>query len=176
MIGKERQDSAKLSNWRPKATELGRFVSYLVGGGMDCLSQAEYDALAHGLRRGWPNRRIHALKAKALLSGSESGRGFGSVFHHHTQGLGQSPGPFFRLRSPRHAGFRLAVLRVRACQDARHRPFPGREPSLFSVRPAGGRSVWPCKINDLRAPVRCQPRPPEHWIDHSHYPCFHQDR
>lgn len=30
----------------------------------------------------WPNRRIHALKAKVLLSGSERGRGFGSVFRH----------------------------------------------------------------------------------------------
>ena len=30
-----------------------------------------------------PNRRIHALKAHALLSGSANGRGFGSVFHHH---------------------------------------------------------------------------------------------
>ena len=32
--------------------------------------------------RGWPNRRIHALKAKALLSGSDCGRRFGSRFHH----------------------------------------------------------------------------------------------
>ena len=78
MIGKGRQYSAKFSNWRPKATELGRFVSYLLWDGMDCLSQAEYDALAHGLRRGWPNRRIHAPKAEALLSGSDYGRGFGS--------------------------------------------------------------------------------------------------
>jgi hypothetical protein len=31
-----------------------------------------------------PNRRIHALKTHAVLSGSESGRGFGSVFHHQT--------------------------------------------------------------------------------------------
>ena len=85
MIGKGRQDSAKFSNWRPKATELGRFVSYLLWDGMDCLSQAEYDALAHGLRRGWPNRRIHAPKAEALLSGSDYGRGFGSVFHHQFQ-------------------------------------------------------------------------------------------
>jgi len=29
-----------------------------------------------------PNRRIHAQKTRALLSGSESGRGFGSVSHH----------------------------------------------------------------------------------------------
>lgn len=29
-----------------------------------------------------PNRRIHALKAKALLSGSGMERGFGSVFRH----------------------------------------------------------------------------------------------
>lgn len=49
---------------------------------MDCLSQAECDALAHGPRRGWPNRRILARKAKALLSGSDYVRGFGSVFHH----------------------------------------------------------------------------------------------
>src|SRR3546814_9499231 len=39
MIGKEQQDSAKFSNWRPKATEPGRFVSYAVDDGMDCLSQ-----------------------------------------------------------------------------------------------------------------------------------------
>ncbi|WP_324567848.1 hypothetical protein, partial [Ottowia sp.] len=83
MIGKVRQDSAKFSNWRPKTTELGRFVAYGVEDRMDCLSQAECDALALGLRRGWPNRRIRALKAKALLSGSDYGRGFGSVFHHH---------------------------------------------------------------------------------------------
>lgn len=31
-----------------------------------------------------PNRRIHALKAKALLSGSGMERGFGSVFHLQT--------------------------------------------------------------------------------------------
>ena len=31
-----------------------------------------------------PNRRIRAQKTRALLSGSESGRGFGSVFHHQT--------------------------------------------------------------------------------------------
>ncbi|MBX3670962.1 MAG: hypothetical protein KF778_21400 [Rhodocyclaceae bacterium] len=30
-----------------------------------------------------PNRRIRALMAQALLSGSDYGRGFGSVFHHH---------------------------------------------------------------------------------------------
>ena len=30
----------------------------------------------------WPNHRIHALKAKALPSGSDCGRGFSSVFHH----------------------------------------------------------------------------------------------
>ncbi|UZG49468.1 hypothetical protein [Caldimonas thermodepolymerans] len=32
-----------------------------------------------------PNRRIHALKAKALLSGSGMERGFGSVFRHQTR-------------------------------------------------------------------------------------------
>src|SRR5690606_13047505 len=30
----------------------------------------------------WPNLLIHALKAKALLSGSANVRGFGSVSHH----------------------------------------------------------------------------------------------
>ncbi len=30
----------------------------------------------------------HALKAEALLSSSGTGRGFGSVFRHHIQGLG----------------------------------------------------------------------------------------
>ena len=34
------------------------------------------------LLRIWPNRRIHALKAKAFLSGSENGRGFGSLIRH----------------------------------------------------------------------------------------------
>ena len=32
-----------------------------------------------------PNHRIHALKAKALLSGSGMERGFGSAFHHQHQ-------------------------------------------------------------------------------------------
>ena len=85
MIGKVRQDSAKFSNWRPKATEPGQFVSCVVEDGMDCPSQAGRDVLTHGLRRGRPNRRIDALKAGALLSGSDYGRGFGSVFHHQFQ-------------------------------------------------------------------------------------------
>lgn len=40
----------------------------------------------------WLNRRIHGLKAKALLSGSDYGRGFGSVFHQELVG-GQVPTP-----------------------------------------------------------------------------------
>ena len=47
-------------------------------------------------------------------------------------------------------------------------PISGREPSLFSVWPAGRRSGCPSEINVLRAPVRCQPRPPvEHRTCHT---------
>jgi type I restriction enzyme M protein len=35
---------------------------------------------------GQPNHRIHALKAKAIRSGSDCGRRFGSVFRHHLFG------------------------------------------------------------------------------------------
>jgi len=41
-----------------------------------------------------PNRRIHALKAKALLSGSGMERGFGSVFRHQYKGQPLSVGLF----------------------------------------------------------------------------------
>ena len=41
MIGKGRQDSAKFSNWRPKATELGRFVSYLLWDGMGWIASVK---------------------------------------------------------------------------------------------------------------------------------------
>ena len=107
-----------------------------------------------------PNRRIRALKTRGLLSGSESGRGFGSVFHHHTQGPGQSSGPFSCLKSPHHAGFWPPVLRVTISRNTRKRPLSRPEPSLFSVWPAGRRRWWSCKINNLRAPVHRQPRPP----------------
>ena len=110
--------------------------------------------------RFWPNHRIHVLKAKALLFSSDYGRGFGSVFHHHTQGPGQSPGPFSCLKSLRHAGFRPPVLRVTITQNARKRPLSPPEPSLFSVWPAGRRRWWSSKINNLRASVHRQPRPP----------------
>jgi len=40
-----------------------------------------------------PNRRIHALKAKALLSGSGMERGFGSVFRHHLPPRAARRGP-----------------------------------------------------------------------------------
>ena len=102
----------------------------------------------------------HALKAKALLSSSDCGRGFGSVFRHHTQGLGQSPGPFSWAKSSRHAGFRPPVLRAACCRNARNRPLSRPEPSLFSVWPAGRRRWGSRKINKLRVPVQRQPRPP----------------
>ena len=122
MIGKVRQDSAKFSNWRPKATELGRFVSYLVGDGMDCLSQAECDALAHGPRRGWPNRRIHAPKAEALLSGSDYGRGFGSVFHlkgqmAETGDFGPKQGTFVQATARNRTSLRLSPSPVRTSAE-----------------------------------------------------------
>lgn len=91
---------------------------------------------------------------------SESGRGFGSVFHHHIQGLGKSPGPFSCLKSPRGAGFRPPVLRAACCRNSRNRPLSLPEPSLFSVWPAGRRRCRSSKINSLRAAVHSQPRRP----------------
>ena len=77
-----------------------------------------------------------------------------------TQGLGKSPGPFSCLKSPRHAGSRLSVLRVAISRNAGNRPLSPAEPSLFSVWPAGRRRWRSSKIKDLRARVHRQPRPP----------------
>jgi len=82
---------------------------------MDCLSQAECDALALGPRCGWPNRRIHAPKAEALLSGSDFGRGFGSVFHHQNSNPNHSRLGFFIAYSrqlPRVLAGSFGVLRT----------------------------------------------------------------
>lgn len=60
----------------------------------------------------WPNSQNYALTAYTLLSGSESGRGFGSVFHHHIwvwprqqtpqwPRIGNDAGPFFFLQQRR---------------------------------------------------------------------------
>ncbi len=58
------------------------------------------------------------LKISAFLNNLILGRGFGSVFRHHIQGLGNSPGPFSCPKSPRHAGFRPPVLRVAISRNA----------------------------------------------------------
>jgi len=52
------------------------------------------------------------------------------------------------------------VLRVAIGRNARNRPLSRPEPSLFSVWPAGRRRSGSRKINNLCAPVRCQPTPP----------------
>ena len=106
----------------------------------------------------WPNHRIHAFKAKALPSGSTNGRGFGSVFRHQSPGPGYSPGPFSCPKSPCGAGFWLPALRVAAIQNATIPAFSAPERSLFSVWPAGRRTLQSCKINHLPASVHCQPR------------------
>ena len=41
-----------------------------------------------------------------------------------------------------------------------YRPISPQDPSLFSVWPADRRRWWSSKINNLRPPYRCQPRPP----------------
>src|SRR6218665_437419 len=51
----------------------------------------------------FPNARfvqVGTYNGAVFISGSDDGRGFGSVFHYHIQGLGQSPGPFL-LAFPR---------------------------------------------------------------------------
>jgi len=83
-----------------------------------------------------------------------------SPLHHHTLGLGTSPGPFSCPKSPRHAGFWPPVLRAACCRNAWNRPLSLPERSLFSVWPAGRRSSGSRKIKHLRAAVHRQPRPP----------------
>lgn len=95
----------------------------------------------------------------AVLSQRE-GLQFDSPIVHHTQGPGQSSGPFSCLKSPHHAGFWPPVLRVTISRNTRKRPLSRPEPSLFSVWPAGRRRWWSSKINNLRASVHRQPRPP----------------
>ena len=48
----------------------------------------------------WTNHRNHALKAEALLSLSESGRGFGSLFHHHLKNTNHFSGWYFLPTAP----------------------------------------------------------------------------
>ncbi len=68
-----------------------------------------------------PNRRIHALKAKALLSGSGMERGFGSVFHHQYLKANRARLAFFiRPHKPlRQPGQALALLYL--SRDLRYR-------------------------------------------------------
>ena len=66
-------------------------------------------------------------------------------------------GPFSLCVSP---GKRGDVLRVAVGRSTRNRPLFASTTSLFSVWPAGRRSGWLLKFNDLRARVRGQPRVP----------------
>ena len=69
-------------------------------------------------------------------------------------------GPFLLPKSPHHAGFWPAVLRVAACRNAANLPLTRPEPSLFSAWPAGRRRLRRRTSNQLRREVRCQPGPP----------------
>ena|GEM_PF-1554722 len=64
-------------------------------------------------------------------------------------------GPFFLAVS---LGKRAEVLRVTLGQNTLISLFSAPEPSLFSVWPAGRLRRGANKINNLHAPVRCQPR------------------
>ena len=63
-----------------------------------------------------------------------------TITHHPTQGLGQSPGPFSCLKSPRHAGFRphVYVLAIRST-ELLPRTYPGSDGQ--PVRGRDGRVV-----------------------------------
>ena len=77
-----------------------------------------------------PNRRIHALKAKALLSGSGMERGFGSVFRHQHPRANRNGWPFFLPATPVLARFPGGALRTRTPPERRSRP---DRASLFSL-------------------------------------------
>jgi hypothetical protein len=70
---------------------------------MSC-GDKEWGPLNGGERRAgstsWPDRRIDGLWGYTLLSSSNYGRGFGSVFHHQSTGLGLISEPFFFARFP----------------------------------------------------------------------------
>src|SRR6218665_383837 len=74
-------------------------------------------------------------------------------------------GPFF-LGFP--GGKCADVLGGAISRDAQNRPLSRPEPSLFSVWSAGRRRKGSCKINNLRAAVHCQPRPPVQLDDVRH--------
>jgi hypothetical protein len=67
----------RLNGWKRK------FDCSLVGASHHQKDDILRQSLCPSKKSKWPNRRIHALQAKALLSGSDCGRGFGSVFRHH---------------------------------------------------------------------------------------------
>src|SRR5690606_19524115 len=67
---------------RPKGCDWF-YVCPLVAGSHHQNDDIMRDCLSLSKQSKWTNRRIHALKAKALLSRSDYGRGFGSVLRHH---------------------------------------------------------------------------------------------
>ena len=80
-------------------------------------------------------------------------------------------GPFFCLKSPCHAGFRLSVLGWPPAETPGigHFLSQSRLFSLFHLRVR--RRSHSAKIKYLRSPAHRQPRPPERPLDRSHYPC-----
>ena len=108
-----------------------------------------------------PNRRIRALKTRALLSGSESGRGFGSVFHHHlpkTQPL--SVGIFFDFSQWRQP---LTCVAWRALGTENPGVLPKKAADISVFSPLASRAFsrsLPYKSTTYECPVgagRCSP-------------------
>src|SRR5579885_3718925 len=85
-----------------------------------------------------PHHGIRALKAGALLFGSGSGRGFGSVFHHQYPKANRSRLAFFHARN---ASIGAVSGRRLADAHAVWAPFPPRQRLSvlgFSLRPVVG--------------------------------------
>lgn len=84
--------------------------------------------------------RAGTLKNSALLTNLICGRGFGSLFRHHLQGLGNSPGPFL-FAFPQGSAEMCCGLRGAPC--ARNGRFPGqsRLHSPFGLRVVAGVTV-----------------------------------
>ena len=151
MIGKVRQDSAKFSNWRPKATEPGRIVSCVVRDGRDCPSQAGATCLRTVSGAGgqiveftpsWPRRYYLALKADA-----------GSVPCSST--IHQKPNPYrLGFFCPFPQCWRGFQTWPREHHTSKPCVFIPTDSSLFSVFFVGHASVLEVKPPRISDPVR----------------------
>jgi hypothetical protein len=87
------------------------------------------------LQKNLPDDRIHTLKAKALLSGSDCGRGFGSVFRHQSPKPEPVSGFFVPARNASAGGvWRKALRRAGIASPAEIARFRPEKPlrSLFA--------------------------------------------